>query len=156
MTVGIALPLLAAGALTGLAMAGPAQAQQAGMTFFVASAGKGNGADLGGLAVALTLGKQGRRVRVLEATAELGAIGYGIQLGPNVFPMFERLGLVDAVLARSAGALFSRSYERGERVHLAMLSRGYTGRMPRCPRCSTCPAPASATATPAWRCSATA
>lgn len=28
------------------------------------------------------------------------------------------------VLARSAGALFVRSYERGERVHLAMLSRG--------------------------------
>lgn len=35
------------------------------------------------------------------------------------------------VLARSAGALFIRSYERGERVHLAMLSRGYTGRVPR-------------------------
>ncbi len=34
------------------------------------------------------------------------------------------------VVARSAGALFIRSYERGERVHLAMLSRGYTGRMP--------------------------
>ncbi len=34
------------------------------------------------------------------------------------------------VLARSAGALFIRSFERGERVHLAMLSRGYTGRMP--------------------------
>ncbi|HET9501071.1 MAG TPA: cobalt ECF transporter T component CbiQ [Marmoricola sp.] len=34
------------------------------------------------------------------------------------------------VLARSSGALFIRSYERGERVHLAMLSRGYTGRMP--------------------------
>ena len=34
------------------------------------------------------------------------------------------------VLARSAGALFIRSYERGERVHLAMLSRGYTGTLP--------------------------
>ncbi|WP_113704487.1 cobalt ECF transporter T component CbiQ [Nonomuraea lactucae] len=34
------------------------------------------------------------------------------------------------VIARSAGALFIRSYERGERVHLAMLSRGYTGTMP--------------------------
>jgi cobalt/nickel transport system permease protein len=29
------------------------------------------------------------------------------------------------VVARSAGALFIRSYERGERVHLAMLSRGH-------------------------------
>jgi len=35
------------------------------------------------------------------------------------------------VLGRSAGALFIRSYERGERVHLAMVSRGYTGSMPR-------------------------
>ncbi|MCF6522271.1 cobalt ECF transporter T component CbiQ [Streptomyces sp. JJ36] len=34
------------------------------------------------------------------------------------------------VLAKSAGALFIRAYERGERVHLAMLSRGYTGTMP--------------------------
>jgi len=34
------------------------------------------------------------------------------------------------VLAQAAGALFIRSYERGERVHLAMLSRGYTGALP--------------------------
>ncbi|MFI0355099.1 cobalt ECF transporter T component CbiQ [Actinomadura sp. 9N407] len=44
---------------------------------------------------------------------------------------FEARGLRDAgVLARSIGALFLRSYERGERVHLAMVSRGYEGRMP--------------------------
>ena len=34
------------------------------------------------------------------------------------------------VLASSSGALFIRSYERGERVHLAMLSRGFSGRLP--------------------------
>jgi cobalt/nickel transport system permease protein len=34
------------------------------------------------------------------------------------------------VLARSLGALFIRSYERGERVHLAMLARGYDGTLP--------------------------
>jgi cobalt/nickel transport system permease protein len=33
-------------------------------------------------------------------------------------------------VATSAGALFVRSYERGERVYLAMESRGYTGTMP--------------------------
>ncbi|WP_107704970.1 cobalt ECF transporter T component CbiQ [Nocardioides allogilvus] len=33
-------------------------------------------------------------------------------------------------LARAMGSLFIRSYERGERVHLAMLSRGYDGRLP--------------------------
>lgn len=34
------------------------------------------------------------------------------------------------VLAQSLGTLFIRSYERGERVHVAMLSRGYTGQLP--------------------------
>lgn len=34
------------------------------------------------------------------------------------------------VLGATLGALFIRSYERGERVHLAMLSRGYSGSMP--------------------------
>ena len=34
------------------------------------------------------------------------------------------------ILATAASALFIRSYERGERVHLAMLSRGYTGVLP--------------------------
>jgi cobalt/nickel transport system permease protein len=33
-------------------------------------------------------------------------------------------------LASSAGALFIRSYERGERVHVAMLARGFGGSMP--------------------------
>ncbi len=33
-------------------------------------------------------------------------------------------------LAASAGALFVRSYERGERVHAAMLARGFSGTMP--------------------------
>lgn len=33
-------------------------------------------------------------------------------------------------IASSAGALFVRSYERGERIHAAMVSRGYTGVMP--------------------------
>jgi cobalt/nickel transport system permease protein len=40
-----------------------------------------------------------------------------------------RLGHARAV-ATSAGALFVRSYERGERVYLAMASRGYVGTMP--------------------------
>ncbi|MCX4581596.1 cobalt ECF transporter T component CbiQ [Streptomyces sp. NBC_01481] len=44
---------------------------------------------------------------------------------------FEARGIRHwGVLGKSAGALFIRSYERGERVHLAMVSRGYTGTMP--------------------------
>lgn len=33
-------------------------------------------------------------------------------------------------MASAAGALFIRSYERGERVHAGMLARGFTGSMP--------------------------
>lgn len=34
-------------------------------------------------------------------------------------------------IAAGLGALFVRSYERGERVHAAMLARGFTGHVPR-------------------------
>ena len=33
-------------------------------------------------------------------------------------------------IAQSAGAMFIRSYERGERVHDAMVARGFRGEMP--------------------------
>jgi salicylate hydroxylase len=59
------------------------------------------GGGIGGLTAALALGRRGHRVQVLEETPEFGAIGYGIQLGPNVFHMFERLGLSAAVLRQS-------------------------------------------------------
>jgi cobalt/nickel transport system permease protein len=36
-------------------------------------------------------------------------------------------------MARSVGGLFVRSFERGERVYLAMVSRGYSGQMPSAP-----------------------
>ncbi|MFD3695641.1 cobalt ECF transporter T component CbiQ [Streptomyces sp. NPDC058646] len=44
---------------------------------------------------------------------------------------FEARGIRQwGALAKTAGALFIRSYERGERVYLAMVSRGYAGSMP--------------------------
>jgi salicylate hydroxylase len=69
---------------------------------------KGNGAQLpilvagggiGGLAAAYALARKGVAVRVLEQAPEFREIGAGIQLGPNVFSAFERLGLKDKVLA---------------------------------------------------------
>jgi 3-hydroxybenzoate 6-monooxygenase len=59
------------------------------------------GGGLGGAAAALALGRKGFAVRVLEQAAQFGVIGYGIQLGPNVFPMFDRLGVSEAVLAQA-------------------------------------------------------
>jgi salicylate hydroxylase len=57
------------------------------------------GGGLGGLTTALALARRGRSSRVLEGAPEFGAIGYGIQFGPNVFHVFDRLGISQAVLA---------------------------------------------------------
>ncbi len=42
-----------------------------------------------------------------------------------------RTALQAAALGRMASALFLRTFSRGERIYLAMLARGYSGRMPR-------------------------
>ena len=59
------------------------------------------GGGLGGASVALALARKGLRVCLLEQASEFGVIGYGIQLGPNAFYMFDRLGVSEAVLAQS-------------------------------------------------------
>jgi salicylate hydroxylase len=56
------------------------------------------GGGLGGLTAALALARRGLRSRVFEGAPNFGAIGYGIQFGPNVFHVFERLGISAAVL----------------------------------------------------------
>ena len=54
------------------------------------------GGGVGGLAAALGLARAGLEVQVLEKAAELGEIGAGIQLGPNAFHAFDRLGVGEA------------------------------------------------------------
>ncbi len=53
------------------------------------------GGGIGGLAVAVTLGKSGYRVHVLEQARELSEIGAGIQLGPNAGRMLAKWGILD-------------------------------------------------------------
>ena len=53
------------------------------------------GGGIGGLSAALAFALKGRRVRVLEKAAEFGEIGYGIQMGPNVYPILQRLGVFE-------------------------------------------------------------
>ena len=55
------------------------------------------GGGLGGLTTALALAQRGIASRVLEGAPEFGAIGYGIQFGPNVFHVLDRIGLTDAM-----------------------------------------------------------
>lgn len=59
------------------------------------------GGGVGGVATALALGRQGRRVCLLEQADQIGAIGYGVQIGPNVLPMLERLGVGRAALDKA-------------------------------------------------------
>ena len=49
------------------------------------------------MAAALALSLKGIKSHVLEQAETIVEIGAGIQLGPNVFHAFEKLGLEDAI-----------------------------------------------------------
>jgi 3-hydroxybenzoate 6-monooxygenase len=57
------------------------------------------GGGIGGLAAARALALSGRHCTVLEQAPEFGEIGAGIQLGPNVHRMFDRLQVADEMRA---------------------------------------------------------
>src|SRR5665213_2496572 len=58
-----------------------------------------SGGGIGGLATAYALSRQGFAVRVFEQSPEFREVGAGIQLGPNIFRMLEKIGLKDKVMA---------------------------------------------------------
>jgi len=57
------------------------------------------GGGIGGLTAALALSRRGIPSQIIEQAAEFKEIGAGIQLGPNVFWMFEALGLIEPISA---------------------------------------------------------
>jgi 2-polyprenyl-6-methoxyphenol hydroxylase-like FAD-dependent oxidoreductase len=76
------------------------------------------GAGIGGLAAAYALGQDGYPVTVLEQAPVFGEIGAGIQLGPNVFRMFDHLGLTEAInkVAYFPAGLAMNDVRTGERL----------------------------------------
>ena len=91
-----------------------------------------SGGGIGGLASALVLAQDGYPVTVLEQAAAFGEIGAGIQLGPNIFRMFDYLGLTNAVnqVAFSPTGLSMNDVLTGEkvtRVALGDLARATYG-----------------------------
>jgi 3-hydroxybenzoate 6-monooxygenase len=77
-----------------------------------------SGGGIGGLAAAFVLARSGYAVTVLEQASEFGEIGAGIQLGPNIFKMFEYLGLTEKInaLAYFPPAMGMRDVRTGEQV----------------------------------------
>jgi 2-polyprenyl-6-methoxyphenol hydroxylase-like FAD-dependent oxidoreductase len=63
------------------------------------------GGGIGGLTTAIALRSSGMDVHVYEQAPELGEVGAGVGLWPNAFRALERLGLIEKVLAISAGPI---------------------------------------------------
>src|SRR4249919_2801542 len=58
-----------------------------------------SGGGIGGLITAYALAQKGIPVRLFEQSPEFREVGAGIQLGPNIFRVLEKIGLKDAILA---------------------------------------------------------
>lgn len=56
-----------------------------------------SGGGIGGFAAALALSQKGRAVKLLEKASEFAEVGAGIQIAPNIFKMFEALGVTEAI-----------------------------------------------------------
>ena len=55
------------------------------------------GGGIGGFAAALALARRGIASHLFEQNTDFREIGAGIQLGPNVFKMFDYLDVIDEV-----------------------------------------------------------
>ena len=77
-----------------------------------------SGGGIGGMAAAFVLAQDGYQVTVLEQASAFGEIGAGIQLGPNIFKMFDHLGLTEAIdkVAFYPTGLAMHDVRTGERV----------------------------------------
>jgi len=91
-----------------------------------------SGGGIGGLAAAMVLAQDGHRVILFEQAANFGEIGAGIQLGPNIFRMFDYLGLTEAInrvafFPTGLGMNDVRTGEKVVRVPLGDLARATYG-----------------------------
>ncbi|UUU28968.1 FAD-dependent monooxygenase [Streptomyces sp. CA-210063] len=83
------------------------------------------GAGIGGLAATLSLRRAGCEVTLVEQTPRFTEIGAGIQLAPNATRVLRRLGLLDAVVARSTrpSRLSFRTWSDGGEICRYALGR---------------------------------
>ncbi|GGG23419.1 salicylate hydroxylase [Caldovatus sediminis] len=88
------------------------------------------GGGIGGLGAALALARAGQPVHLVEKARRFGEVGAGIQLGPNVFAMFDRLGVRAAVeeTAVRPEALVMRCALRGHEIVRIPLGERFAAR----------------------------
>lgn len=82
------------------------------------------GGGIGGLSAAYALARVGCSVTVLEQAEAFAEVGAGIQLGPNSYKMFERLGIVDEINALSAFPDFLAMRDSITAEHVVKLPAG--------------------------------
>jgi len=89
------------------------------------------GGGIAGLSAALALGLKGFPVQLLEQADQIGAIGYGVQMGPNVMPMLETLGIAHEVVQASylpQHVDLLEAYSGVTLTHLPVMSDAYRAR----------------------------
>ena len=89
-----------------------------GQTYYIAGAG------ISGLTLALALAKFGATVIVLERSSTLSEFGAGLQISPNARRILDRLGLDEALTARSLEPAGIDIYPYGRRAPLVTLELG--------------------------------
>ncbi len=88
------------------------------------------GGGIGGFGCALALARRGFSSIVLEQAPEFGEIGAGLQLGPNVFRMFDKLGVTGEInkYAVYPKGLMMRDVVTGEEVTTLPLNEAFLKR----------------------------
>lgn len=139
----IVLPFIATGPRISV---GPVEVSEPGLHAAWAIAAKGTAAVLAATAFSVTTTARDlvsalQRLRVPDTLVTI--LSFMVRYAGVVIEELHRMriaresrgfrgrGVRDwPVIGRTLGTLFIRSFERGERVHVAMVSRGYTGRLP--------------------------
>jgi 3-hydroxybenzoate 6-monooxygenase len=88
------------------------------------------GGGIGGLVTAFALARQNLPVRVFEQSAEFREVGAGIQLGPNIFRVLDKIGLKDEMLVEAwqPGKLEMRDALTGEIITTIPLGERFLQR----------------------------
>ncbi|MCA0335969.1 MAG: cobalt ECF transporter T component CbiQ [Actinobacteria bacterium] len=137
------LPFVASGPRMAL---GPLQVSEVGLLSAWALAAKGTAAVLAATAFAVTTTPRDLVVglqRLHVPDTLVGILSFMVRYAAVVGDEMRRMRIAREsrgfraaslrswpTLGRTLGALFVRSFERGERVHVSMVSRGWTGTFP--------------------------